>query len=104
MPDEWWKWMANAIIGSQKFKDKGLDNEDLLIEMYDGLTNTGADHWCPSSGVPPSLQQHGDSDGDNQDEDPEGADDEDSESEEVTPTSVTGKRGRGKKPKTATGH
>ena len=99
-----------AIKGSQRFKDKGLQNEEQLAIMFEDLRNTGDDHWSASSGVPPSQGNDSwDNSAINIDDEDDAENEDDSEPEEVTPTSVRGKRGRvqvnnnGKKPKTSTG-
>ncbi|CAO2153160.1 unnamed protein product [Urochloa humidicola] len=110
MSETWWKETALKIKGCTRFKHRGLQNEDELEIMFEDLRNTGDDHWCASSDVPPSQPNptaqspiHVD------DEDEAGIEDDDSDPEEVTPTSGRGKRGRvsdknkGKKPKTTTG-
>jgi hypothetical protein len=76
--------------------------------MFEDIHNTGADHCCASSGLPPSQAIPPQSPILVQDEDE--ACNEDSELEEVTLTSGRGERGKGvdnnkgKKPKTTTGH
>ena len=76
--------------------------------MFEDIRNTGDDHWCASSVLPPSQASPPQSPIPVHDEDE--AFNEDSEPEEVTPTSGRGKRGKGadndkgKKPKTTAGH
>jgi len=91
--------------GISKFKDKGLQNEELLAEMFEDLRNTGEDHWGPSSGQLPQSPVHEslrEGDGTNDIDD-------DSEPEEIAPSSGKGKRpqvslkDKGKKPKTSGG-
>ena len=78
--------------------------------MFEDIRNTGDDHWCASSGVPPSQDSPPQSPIPVDDEDEAVNEENDSEPEEVTPTSGRGKRGRrtdnnkGNKPKTGTGH
>lgn len=113
MPEAWWKKTAKAIKGANRFKNKGLQNEDQLGIMFEDLRNTGDDHWCASSGVRPSEASLTREDAplpvDDDEDDDAADDDDDSEAEEVTPTSVREKRAkvtestRGRKPKTATG-
>ena len=102
-----------AIKGANRFKNKGLQNEDQLGIMFEDLRNTGDDHWSASTGVRPSEANLTREDApfpvDDDEDDDAAGDDDDSEPKEVTPTSVRGKRARvtesirGRKPKTATG-
>ncbi|RLM68936.1 L10-interacting MYB domain-containing protein-like [Panicum miliaceum] len=109
MSEAWWKETAQKKKGCTIFKNRGIQNEDRLSIMFEDIRNTGDDHWCASSGVPPSQADLScDNSPINVDEEDEPYND--SEPEEVTPTSGKGKRGRGadikkgKQPKTSTGH
>ncbi|KAJ1297024.1 hypothetical protein BS78_01G346400 [Paspalum vaginatum] len=107
MPEAWWKKMAVAVKGSNRFRNRGLQNEKLMSIMFQNIHNTGDDHWCASSGVAPtqpdfpyeSSPQISLDEEDNYDSDPE----------DVTPTSSRSKRGssqgqtKGKKTKTSGG-
>ncbi|GJN36597.1 hypothetical protein PR202_gb25473 [Eleusine coracana subsp. coracana] len=112
MPDDWWLKMDKEIKGVMWFKEQGLQNEENISKMFDGLLNTGDDHWNPSSGVAPShslgerstnYADEGEADNDEDDSDPD-------EVTEVLPTSGKGKKvvdidsKKGKKPKTSGGH
>lgn len=95
MPLTFFLLLLQDIKGANRFKEKGLEHEDLLGIMFENLHNSGDNHWCAASGVPPS---HGSASCENSRNDDDNEDDEDeeddSEPEDVTPTSGT-KRGRG---------
>jgi hypothetical protein len=92
------------IKGSGRFKTRGLQNEEKLEIMFENLHNTGEDHWCASSGVPPSqsYQPSGEEEEEEEEED-------NSEPDPGTPTSGAKRRNRlsensrGKQPKTSKG-
>jgi hypothetical protein len=87
------------IKGSGRFKTRGLQNEEKLEIMFENLHNTGEDHWCASSGVPPSQSY----------QPSEEEEEDDSEPDPGTPTSGAKRRNRlsdnskGKQPKTSKG-
>ncbi|XP_062197938.1 L10-interacting MYB domain-containing protein-like isoform X2 [Phragmites australis] len=106
--DAWWKKKTKEVKGITKFKDRGLQNEDLLAEMFEDIRNSGDDHWCPLSDVVPQSPAH-EIHVFNQDEEDGGDKDDESAAEEVTPSCGQGKRRRvpekdkGKKSKTTRG-
>lgn len=94
------------IPGAIKFRKKGLQNEGLLRQMFEDITNDGADHWSPAMGILPQTQAENtetvnleaENDIDEMDE---------TELEEESPSNGKGKRvanapiGTGKKPKSS---
>ncbi|PUZ59735.1 hypothetical protein GQ55_4G066300 [Panicum hallii var. hallii] len=103
MTDEWWKKMSKEIKGSGRFKTRGLQNEEKLEIMFENLHNTGEDHWCASSGVPPSQSYQP------SEEEEEEEEEDNSEPDPGTPTGGAKRRNRlsdnskGKQPKTSKG-
>jgi hypothetical protein len=91
------------IKGSGRFKTRGLQNEDKLEIMFENLHNTGEDHWCISSGVPPSQRYQP------SEEEEEEEEEDNSEPDPGTPTSGAKRRNKlsdnskGKQPKTSKG-
>ncbi|GJM89702.1 hypothetical protein PR202_ga05914 [Eleusine coracana subsp. coracana] len=95
-----------------RFKEQGLQKEENVSKMFDGLLNTGDDHWNPSSGVAPSHSLgEGSTNYANKGE-PDNDEEDDSDPDDVTavlPTSGKGKKAadidskKGKKPKTSGG-
>ncbi|KAK3138047.1 hypothetical protein QOZ80_5AG0363780 [Eleusine coracana subsp. coracana] len=96
-----------------RFKEQGLQKEENVSKMFDGLLNTGDDHWNPSSGVSPSHSLGEGSTNYANEGEPDNDEEDDSDPDEVTavlPTSGKGKKAadidskKGKKPKTSGGH
>uniref|UniRef100_A0A2N9HEM5 Myb/SANT-like domain-containing protein n=1 Tax=Fagus sylvatica TaxID=28930 RepID=A0A2N9HEM5_FAGSY len=52
--DEWWERKLTEVPEAVKFREKGLDNADLLDIMFKDTAATGNLAWAPSSGVLPS--------------------------------------------------
>uniref|UniRef100_A0A2N9EEH3 Myb/SANT-like domain-containing protein n=1 Tax=Fagus sylvatica TaxID=28930 RepID=A0A2N9EEH3_FAGSY len=52
--DEWWDRKLTEVPEAAKFREKGLDNIDLLDIMFKDTTATGNLAWTPSSGVLPT--------------------------------------------------
>uniref|UniRef100_A0A2N9FRU6 Myb/SANT-like domain-containing protein n=1 Tax=Fagus sylvatica TaxID=28930 RepID=A0A2N9FRU6_FAGSY len=52
--DEWWDRKLTEVPEAAKFREKGLDNVDLLDIMFKDTAATGNLAWTPSSGVLPA--------------------------------------------------
>uniref|UniRef100_A0A2N9FS97 Myb/SANT-like domain-containing protein n=1 Tax=Fagus sylvatica TaxID=28930 RepID=A0A2N9FS97_FAGSY len=52
--DEWWERKLTEVPEAAKFRERGLDNADLLDIMFKDTAATGNLAWAPSSGVLPS--------------------------------------------------
>jgi hypothetical protein len=93
------------IKGSGTFKTRGLQNEEKLEIMFENLHNTGEDHWCASSGIPPSQSYQP-----SEEEEEEEEEEDNSKPDPGTPTSGAKRRNRlsensrGKQPKTSKGN
>ncbi|XP_028051870.1 uncharacterized protein LOC114256419 [Camellia sinensis] len=49
--DEWWEHLKSTNKLAYKFKTKPLEHEDLMREVFTGVTATGKHHWTPGEPV-----------------------------------------------------
>ncbi|XP_075633430.1 L10-interacting MYB domain-containing protein-like [Castanea sativa] len=51
--DEWWERKLMEVPDAAKFREKGLENVELLDIMFKDIATTGELAWAPTSGVLP---------------------------------------------------